>query len=93
MSSTNVSNFAAELKVPAEVLLEQLRASDAEVPRRLDAAAAAKAEIERVRFDEMQFRFELNEDAMASDKLAEGIRAFVADARKLDGLIAAAGAA
>jgi transaldolase len=46
-----------------------------------------------VRFDEMQFRFELNEDAMASDKLAEGIRAFVADARKLDGLIAAAGAA
>ena len=74
-------------------LLEQLRASDAEVPRRLDPAAAAKAAIERVRFDEKQFRFELNEDAMASDKLAEGIRAFVADARKLDGLIAAAGAA
>jgi transaldolase len=72
-------------------LLEQLRASDAEVPRRLDPGASTKAPIERVRFDEKHFRFELNEDAMASDKLAEGIRAFVADARKLDGLVAAAG--
>ncbi len=71
-------------------LLEQLRGSDADVPRRLDPAAAAKAPIERVRFDEKHFRFELNEDAMASDKLSEGIRAFVADARKLDALIAQA---
>jgi transaldolase len=71
-------------------LLEQLRGSDADVPRRLDPAAAAKAPIERVRFDEKHFRFELNEDAMASDKLSEGIRAFVADARKLDTLIAQA---
>ena len=37
--------------------------------------------------DEESFRFLLNEDAMASDKLAEGIRAFVADSRKLDALI------
>ncbi|MCA3179293.1 MAG: transaldolase [Burkholderiaceae bacterium] len=73
-------------------LLEQLRGSDAAVPRRLDPAAAAKAPIERVRFDEKHFRFELNEDAMASDKLSEGIRAFVADARKLDALIAEAAA-
>lgn len=73
-------------------LLEQLRVSDTEVPRRLNPAAAAKAVIERVHFDEKHFRFELNEDAMASDKLAEGIRAFVADARKLDGLIEAAAA-
>jgi transaldolase len=41
-----------------------------------------------VRFDEKAFRFDLNEDAMASEKLSEGIRAFVADARKLDALIA-----
>jgi transaldolase len=73
-------------------LLEQLRASDAEVPRRLDPADAARAAIERVRFDEKHFRFELNEDAMASDKLAEGIRAFVADARRLDTLVAEASA-
>jgi transaldolase len=73
-------------------LLEQLRASDAPVPRRLDPAAAASAPIERVRFDEKLFRFELNEDAMASEKLSEGIRLFVADARRLDALIAEAAA-
>ena len=39
--------------------------------------------------DERNFRFTLNEDAMATEKLSEGIRAFVADARKLDTLIAA----
>jgi transaldolase len=71
-------------------LLEQLQASSAAVSRRLDPAAASRASIERVRFDEKLFRFELNEDAMASDKLAEGIRQFVADARKLDALIEAA---
>jgi transaldolase len=38
---------------------------------------------------EQAFRFLLNEDAMASEKLSEGIRAFVADARKLDTLIEA----
>jgi transaldolase len=72
-------------------LLEQLRGSQAEVPRRLDPAAAARTPIERVRFDEKAFRFEMNEDAMATEKLAEGIRLFVADARRLDELVAQAG--
>jgi transaldolase len=69
-------------------LLEQLRGSEAVVLRHLDAAANDKAANPRVRFDEKAFRFDLNEDAMASEKLSEGIRAFVADARKLDALIA-----
>ena len=73
-------------------LLEQLRASQVTVARRLDARAAAEARIERVRFDERQFRFELNEDAMATEKLSEGIRLFVADARKLDAIVAQAAA-
>jgi transaldolase len=73
-------------------LLEELRGSQRRVERRLDAAAARAATVERVRFDEKQFRFELNEDPMASDKLAEGIRQFVADARKLDTLVAQAAA-
>jgi transaldolase len=72
-------------------LLEQLRGSQAEVPRRLDAGAAARTPIERVRFDEKAFRFELNEDAMATEKLAEGIRLFVGDARRLDALVGQAG--
>jgi transaldolase len=71
-------------------LLGELQASGTDVPRRLDPAAAQAMAIERVRFDEKSFRFEVNEDAMASDKLAEGIRLFVADARKLDALIAGA---
>lgn len=71
-------------------LLEQLRLSNDAVPRRLDAQASRSLVIDRVRFDEKHFRFDMNEDAMASDKLAEGIRAFVADAGKLDAMVAAA---
>ena len=70
-------------------LLEQLSQSDQRVLRKLDVQAAQSLHIERVRFDEKHFRFELNEDAMATEKLAEGIRAFVADAHKLEQLIAA----
>ncbi|MFN5509978.1 MAG: transaldolase [Burkholderiales bacterium] len=69
-------------------LLEQLKASDAPVQRRLEATGIDPASVGRVRFDEKAFRFDMNEDAMASDKLSEGIRAFVADARKLEALIA-----
>jgi transaldolase len=71
-------------------LLQQLANCQAPVPRRLDPQTAQLAHVDRVRFDERHFRFDLNEDAMASDKLAEGIRAFVADARKLDHLVAQA---
>jgi len=42
-----------------------------------------------VQYDEAGFRFALNEDAMATEKLAEGIRAFCADAARLDELLAA----
>ncbi|MFP5459963.1 MAG: transaldolase [Gammaproteobacteria bacterium] len=71
-------------------LLGQLAQSEAPVQRRLDAAAARQLHLDRVRFDEKHFRFELNEDAMATEKLAEGIRAFVADAAKLEQLVVAA---
>ncbi len=69
-------------------LLEQLQQSQAILSRRLDDASARAQSIERARFDERHFRFDMNEDAMASDKLSEGIRAFVADAVKLDALAA-----
>ena len=71
-------------------LLAQLQQSNHPVPRKLDANAAKSLPVERVRFDEKHFRFDMNEDAMASDKLAEGIRAFVADAIKLEQLVAQA---
>lgn len=71
-------------------LMAQLQAVQAPLPRQLDAARAKAATVPAVTFNEAAFRFALNEDAMASDKLAEGIRAFAADAVKLDALIEAA---
>ena len=68
-------------------LLAALQASDAPVPRQLDAAEAKAATIHAVSHAEPAFRWALNEDAMATEKLAEGIRAFAADAVKLDQLI------
>jgi transaldolase len=68
-------------------LLAALQAAEGPVPRRLDAAEAKAAPIHAVTYNEAGFRYALNEDAMASDKLAEGIRRFAADAVKLDQLI------
>jgi transaldolase len=71
-------------------LLAQLAASDAPVPRALDPVAAQAEKIEAVDYDEARFRYALNDDAMATEKLAEGIRAFAADAVKLEQLVKAA---
>ena len=71
-------------------LLAQLAGSDAPTTRALDAEAARKLALQPVQYDEAGFRYALNEDAMATEKLAEGIRAFVADTIKLEQLILAA---
>ena len=71
-------------------LLAQLQASTAPVTQALDAAAARALPLPPVHHSERSFRWALNEDAMATEKLAEGIRAFAADALKLDRLIEAA---
>lgn len=68
-------------------LLSALQAGETPVPRALDAQQAVNAAIHAVSFNEASFRFALNEDAMATEKLAEGIRAFAADAAKLDKMI------
>lgn len=64
-------------------LLGELKASDEPVERKLSAAAAAAANLEKISLDEKAFRWRMNEDAMATEKLAEGIRLFNADALKL----------
>ena len=71
-------------------LLAQLAASEAPLTRALDAQAAKGLDLPAVNFDEAGFRFALNEDAMGTEKLAEGIRAFVVDAIKLEKLMLAA---
>lgn len=69
-------------------LLGELQASTAPLVRKLDAAAAASSDLKKVSFDEKSFRFAFNEDAMATEKTAEGIRQFSADIVKLEHLIA-----
>jgi len=64
-------------------LLAALESSAGEVPRQLDPLEAQAARIERIRLSERQFRWLLNEDAMATEKLAEGIRRFHADTQAL----------
>lgn len=71
-------------------LLAGLAASEAPLPRQLSAQAAQVLPLEPVQFDEAAFRLALNEDAMATEKLAEGIRAFCVDAVKLEQLLLAA---
>jgi len=71
-------------------LLASLAATDAPLTRSLDAGVARGLDLPAVRYDEADFRLALNEDAMATEKLAEGIRAFCADAIKLEQLMLAA---
>jgi transaldolase len=70
-------------------LLGQLAASDAPLTQALKADAAKAMDLPVVHFDEAGFRFALNQDAMATEKLAEGIRGFVTDAIKLEQLMLA----
>jgi transaldolase len=79
-----------DLLTIAPELLAQLAAADAPLPPALDAVAAKALDLPIVNYDEPGFRYALNDDAMATEKLAEGIRAFAADAAKLDQLLLAA---
>ena len=68
-------------------LLQKLSESDAPFERALSAEQASHADVQKVTLDEKTFRFMLNEDAMATEKLAEGIRLFCLDAVKLEKLV------
>ncbi len=70
-------------------LLAKLAASNETVVRKLDPAVAKATPIERLNVDEKSFRFLVNEDAMATEKTAEGIRKFSADIVKLEQAITA----
>lgn len=90
-SFRNVGQITAlagcDLLTIAPELLAQLAASNAPLSRALDAQAAPTLDIPFVQYDEAGFRYALNEDAMATEKLAEGIRAFAADTFKLEALM------
>jgi transaldolase len=70
-------------------LMEKLSESHDEVDRKLTPEGANKADVKRLELNENKFRYLLNEDAMATEKTAEGIRKFAADITKLEKFVAA----
>jgi transaldolase len=70
-------------------LLQKLADSDAPVARKLNIEEAQGADLQKLTLDEKSFRFMLNEDAMGTEKLSEGIRSFCADAVKLEKMVEA----
>lgn len=93
-SFRNVGQIAAlagcDLLTISPDLLAILATTKAPLARALDPQAAQLLDLTELSYDESSFRFALNEDAMATEKLAEGIRAFCADTVKLDDLLLAA---
>lgn len=65
-------------------LLEELTQYQGPVPRKLDPAQSQAIPLEKISLDEKTFRLMLNDNPMATDKLAEGIRKFAEDAEKLE---------
>ena len=68
-------------------LLEKLSQSTESVDVHLEKKKAANSDLKEVAVDEKVFRWQMNEDEMATDKLSEGIRKFAADAIKLEDLL------
>lgn len=77
-----------DLLTISPTLLGELAASNEALPRKLSPQTSQNLDLQKVSFDEKSFRFHLNEDAMATEKTAEGIRKFSADIVKLEKLIA-----
>jgi transaldolase len=90
-SFRNVGQITAlagcDLLTIAPELLAQLGASTEPLLQALSASAALQLDLPEVHHTEASFRYAMNEDAMATEKLAEGIRAFCVDAVKLEGLM------
>jgi transaldolase len=76
-----------DLLTISPALLEKLAASTEPLERKLDPTAARSLDIETVPWDEKSFRYLLNDDAMATEKTAEGIRSFAKDIIKLEALV------
>lgn len=68
-------------------LLEELEESNELIRKVLNVESAKKCDLQKISLDEAEFRWLLNEDQMASDKLCEGIRKFAVDVRKLEKLL------
>jgi len=77
-----------DLLTISPVLLDELQKTGGTVTRKLNPEMAPSLDLPKVTFDEKSFRWALNEDQMATEKLSEGIRIFAADAIKLERFLA-----
>lgn len=77
-----------DLLTISPTLLKELEQTEGILERKLDPGKAKSSDIQHITIDEKIFRWMLNEDAMATEKLAEGIRNFTKDLRKLENKIA-----
>ena len=91
-SFRNVSQIlelaGCELLTISPELMKELSESYAPVERKLDPEKAKQADVQRLELDEKKFRYLLNDNAMATEKTAEGIRKFAADIVKLEKFVA-----
>lgn len=76
-----------DLLTISPVLLEKLTTCYTPITCKLDIAMARSSNLKKIKLDEKSFRFSINQNAMATEKLAEGIRLFSADTIKLQELI------
>lgn len=76
-----------DLLTIAPSLLEELQTATNKVERKLSVENSKKLPIEKITMDEKTFRLQMNDNAMATEKLAEGIRNFAKDAHKLESLL------
>lgn len=76
-----------DLLTISPALLKELDSSNEKVPVKLTVEAARNSKIAKIEMNEKIFRWLLNEDQMATEKLSEGIRNFAADSRKLETLL------
>ncbi len=87
-NSSQITELAGcDLLTISPGLLDELQNSDAEVTQKLNEADANASNQEKITLNEADFRFMFNQDAMATEKTAEGIRGFSADIDKLEALI------
>lgn len=78
-----------DLLTISPTLLEELQKKEGTLVRKLDPELSKKAKIKKLSFNESSFRFQVNDNAMATEKLAEGIRVFARDTGKLENYIRA----
>ena len=88
-----VALAGCDLLTIAPDLLDKLAKTEGRIERKLSVEKAKASDAQKTPLDEKAFRWEHNQDAMATEKLAEGIRRFDADARKLEKLIISLSAA